>query len=332
MKPLSTVVVGLGQWGQKWMANVSGNKHYRLDGVVDARSDILRRAGRKFGIPTEHSFETVEQALDTLHPEVTIVVVPPEVHKFVVLQALAAGSHVLSEKPLANDIAEAKVLRAAIHHCDRKFMVSQDYRWQPPIQALREALAQGLVGRISHISCEHRRALHIGGWREQMEEVLLEDMSIHHFDILRYVTGLNAREVFARSFNPPWSWYKGGAVVSAQLELDREVHVDYVAEWVTQAKQTSWMGNILIQGEKGAIQLTQRTLTAKVNGKRTAIRLPRMKRTGRDFALMEFYQAISQDRAPETSVDDNIQSYAMTRAAIQSSRTGFPVRLTELLD
>jgi len=77
-----------------------------------------------------------------------------------------------------------------------------------------------------------------------MDYPLLEDMSIHHFDILRFVLGKEALAVRMTSSNPSWSPFKSGAVASGELHFAQEVLVQYFGSWVSRGHRTSWNGTI----------------------------------------------------------------------------------------
>src|SRR5690606_18211388 len=88
-------------------------------------------------------------------------------------------------------------------------MISQNYRYRPEIQSIKNAVEQGKVGPVEYVEWNFRRATKFGGWRDQYQEIIIEDMSIHHFDLLRYILGKNASSVFAKSMRPSWSWFNG---------------------------------------------------------------------------------------------------------------------------
>ena len=76
--------------------------------------DLLAMVGDEFKIPRERRFASVEEGLDRSRAQAAIVALPEMVHKAAVLAALERGLHVLTEKPLAIDIAEAAaIVRAA---------------------------------------------------------------------------------------------------------------------------------------------------------------------------------------------------------------------------
>jgi predicted dehydrogenase len=157
-------------------------------------------------------------------------------------------------------------------------------------------------------------------------------MAIHHFDILRYITGMYCLEVFADSFNPSWSWYAGGAATSVLLRFELDFRVNYFATWVTPGEEDSWPGEIRIEGEKGSIRLNARgEVTLNCNGSTKLMPHPVMVNAGRAHALSQFRSGLAGESTPGSVISDNIKSYAIVRAAIKSVQTGQPVRVERLL-
>lgn len=333
MQTIPVVVVGLGQWGSLWLADIQSDPNYELAAVVDSCAESVQKACALFGLPPGRGFTSLEAAIAHTPPGMAVITVPPE-HHFPVAEALmAAGFHILSEKPLANSVAEALALQDAAKKQGVNFMVSQDYRWQPPVQTLRKQIQSGTIGDLGYAAYRHFQALRIGGWREEMEHVILEDMAIHHFDLLRAITGLNCLGVYAESFNPSWSWYRGGAVTMVQLAFEKEFRVSYLGTWVTSGPQDSWPGEVRIEGSRGALSMNAKGEIFSHCGEETQ-RVPHvpMQVTGRQYALVELHRALTTGTPAETSIADNLQSYATTRAALLSVRLQRPVTIAEVLE
>jgi predicted dehydrogenase len=185
------------------------------------------------------------------------------------------------------------------------------------------------------------RGHRFGGWREQLPDVLYEDMSIHHFDLLRHVTGRNCLSIYATSFHPHWSWFSGNPTGCAILEMEGGLQVSYFGSWVSRGRETSWSGDWRIVGEKGAIHWDGTELNAVLGYPEDNPRDPKLETVPLDprtlphiefgYSLYEFAAAIQENREPVTGIDDNIQSFATTMAAIESARTGRPVDVQAML-
>jgi predicted dehydrogenase len=85
---------------------------------------------------------------------------PVEMHRSMFLEALEAGKHVLCEKPLARDASEGAEMAAAAEVSDRSTLVCFENRWSPERLAMRQLVAQGVIGTPSFIQV----AITSGSW------------------------------------------------------------------------------------------------------------------------------------------------------------------------
>ena len=137
-------------------------------------------------------------------------------------------------------------------------MVDQNYRWRPQTQTLRRAIKEGRIGKIASLSYIFRQSIQRttrDGWREQMAHPYLNDMSVHHFDLLRASTGLECLKVVANGVRPPWTWVKGVPAVDAMMMFEQDVSVTYSGTMVARGLLTPQDGIITVIGEKGMLQL-----------------------------------------------------------------------------
>lgn len=333
-RKLRMVLMGVGLFGISWASIIQKDPEWELIAIVDTNEEILTKVGTALRLSSNSLFNSPSSAFRKVEADAVLIVTPPDTHKQLILTALKEGFHVLCEKPLATNIEEAKELREKIPQYRQKFMISQNYRWQREMATIKQIIEQGNIGKVGYINWEFNKSWRFGGWREKLEEVLVEDMSIHHFDLVRYLTGKNCIWLYARSFNPFWSWFRGRSSASILMEFEGGIHVNYFGSWVGQGRQTGWNGSFRIAGSKGAIHLDNSDITLISEGTASVLTdsdKKRLKRTRREYALEEFRQAIVNNRIPETNVEDNFQSFAITCAAMQSCRTGEAVNMSEFL-
>ncbi|WP_285549590.1 Gfo/Idh/MocA family protein [Actinoplanes regularis] len=133
---------------------------------------------------------------------------PGDAHAEIAIAALAAGKHVLCEKPLANSVAEAREMVAAAsaaHDSGVRAMCGFNYRRVPAVALMRRMVAEGRLGTIRHI-----RASYLQDWlvdpsyplvwrlrREVAGSGALGDLGAHIIDLTQFVTGLSISAVCA---------------------------------------------------------------------------------------------------------------------------------------
>jgi predicted dehydrogenase len=125
---------------------------------------------------------------------------PGDTHRDIALAALAAGKHVLCEKPLANTVAEAEEMTAAAESAEARgvlSMVGFNYRRTPALALARQLVAEGRLGRLHHVRAQYLQDWIVDPefplvWRLQKEKAgsgALGDIAAHVVDLSRFLTG-----------------------------------------------------------------------------------------------------------------------------------------------
>ncbi len=336
MVPLRIVAWGAGFFGRKWLEAVKARNDCELAGVVSrtpARLEELRRDLGLAGVPGYGSFE---EALAGGKPGAVIITLPQTFHCEATLKAIQAGLHVIVEKPMAMTMDEGRaIFQAARDHPDRVVMVSQNFRWRPHTLTLRKAIGNGRIGRPGHIMFECRQQIRrktVDAWREQMPDPFLLDYAIHHFDLMRYLTGEEPREAVGVSFQPTWSWFEGNAAAAAIVTMESGLVVNYGGTMVSHGLETPQEGLITVIGERGTLHLDG-GLQVRVLGQGEPEVIPQepVPEGELGHGLAKFVDAIRTGRLPETHVGDNIRSLALLLAVVESARRGQAVTLADML-
>lgn len=121
-----------------------------LDGVCRLGAAELERVRSHFGFA--FASEDVRDVL-ARRPDAVIVASPHHLHHAHATAALEAGAHVLCEKPMTLDPAEAQDLVARARSAGRHLIVANGYHYLPGITELRHMIQDGAVGRIEHVAC-----------------------------------------------------------------------------------------------------------------------------------------------------------------------------------
>ncbi len=330
------LILGLGFFGRNWLREVVACPGCEVAGIVAKHRDLLTELGEEFKVPSSRRYAAVEEGLEKSGAQAVIVALPEMIHKASIVSALNRGLHVLTEKPLAMDMAEAaEVVRAARRARSSIVMVDQNYRWRPHTMALRRAVQEGKIGRVASASYEFRQPIArttTDAWREQMRHPYLHDIAVHHFDLLRACTGLECAELFAFGVRPPWSWYRGVPAVDAILAFDQGFSVSYTGSMVARGYSTRQDGIITLVGQGGTLRLEGDSQVRWYRDRQVEVIPPEaMRFTDTAYALREFLAAIRERREPETHVEDNVRSLAMVVAAITSVEKRQPVALAPMV-
>ncbi len=330
MATLKTVVVGAGGISNAWFPSLK-IEGVEIAGVVDLNPDAARAQLQKHGLTCEVSAD-LRKMLRRTRPDFVVDLTIPDAHCKVTCTALQAGCHVIGEKPMASSMSEAQRMLRAAEKAGKVYMVSQSRRYEKRHAALRRFLASKEIGPLTSMNCQFFMGCHFEGFRNEMPSPLILDMSIHHFDLARMLSGADPVAVYAREYNPTESWYKGDVAASCIFEMTNGVMFTYSGSWCAEGVHTSWHGDWRLQGTKGNVlyerdQAPHGALVTGDTGFNRAttkvevadIEIPG---NGQHGALKEFLAAIQGGPAPQGECHDNIKSLAMVFAAVESSRKG----------
>jgi predicted dehydrogenase len=241
--------IGVGLVGYKFMGRTHSNAYRQVARFFDVDPVPRMRAlcGRDEAAVREtaaklgwEGYETDYRAL-VVRDDIGLVDVatPGDSHRDVVLAAVAAGKHVLCEKPLANSLDEAREMLAAAKRAGVVNMVNFNYRRVPAVQLAKQLIADGRLGEI-----RHWRAVYLQDWindpnfplvwrlqRDKAGSGALGDIAAHIVDLAHFLLGpitevVGTLDTFIRR-RPLESASTGGAGLSAAAGQEMgEVTVD----------------------------------------------------------------------------------------------------------
>ncbi|MGV1915997.1 Gfo/Idh/MocA family protein [Rhizobium sp. 22-785-1] len=335
---LKAVLCGCGAMAKGWLRAIESHPDLqasiRICGLVDLNETAARTLADEFSLRDVVIGNDLEDVLTKTSADVVFDVVIPAARFSVVATALAAGCHVLSEKPMAPSLKEAKTLIDLAADAGKIHSIVQNRRYIRGIRRLRRAVQDRVIGALTAIHCDFFLAPHFGGFREDMQNVLLLDMAIHTFDAARFVADQDPLAVYCVEKNPAGSWYAHGASANAIFELSNDVVFTYRGSWCAEGERTSWESTWRLVGSEGMILWdgegnfsaslagTDNGLLRGASSVNVSEIVDEEQTQGHASVLLSFLRAIENGTAPETVSSDNIKSLAMVMGAIESARTG----------
>lgn len=189
MSSFRVAVVGLGNAGYTLhLPALSGISGVQVVGGYDLDVGRRDRAAERFGVPV---FDSFEDMLGRATPDVVIVGTPPDSHAEYVLRSLAAGAHVICEKPFVSSLAEADRVIDAARDAGRQIALNHEFREMPIFRALRDAAAK--PGR-DIVFAQVWQLMDLPpwkepGWRSEMLQRTLYEAGVHLVDFLMALFG-----------------------------------------------------------------------------------------------------------------------------------------------
>lgn len=324
------MMVGVGGFGCSWVKRFAERRdQFSVVDIADVSADALSSAGETLAVAPGRRWTDWASGLTATDADLVVIVTPPAVHCEQTLAALAAGKHVILAKPMAPTWDECVRMVEAARDADRVFSIEQNYRYYPENQQFREVLAED-SGEVGEADVEFFINADFGAdnFRTLMEHPLTLDMMIHHADLLRYFTGLDAEWVVAAEHNPPWSWYRHPVALRMLLGLSNGAVASYRGCWASGGASTNWSGNWRCQMAEGRTLLRTggRIELWESEGwgrdpKMTPIAYSPETYAGED-CLSEVTAAILAGRPSATDGGDNLKSIGIVLAAAESARAG----------
>jgi predicted dehydrogenase len=224
-------------------------------------------------------------------------------------------------------------------------MVNQNYRWFPAPALARRMVRGGALGQM--VACYLDFHFYFGtGYRYFfLEEPLLGDMAIHHFDALRFVLDDEPIEVSCHSWAEPGTPFAGHPAAVATIRFAKGTLVSYRGSWLTRGPATPYGGHWRLDGTRGTIEFTfrgafedretlDRLTLHRPGAPPETLRLPKMRCKDRMGALGAFARWTREGGPPDgaSTATDNLKSLALMFAAIRSARhDGATVRVADVL-
>lgn len=336
MGNIKAIVVGAGGISSAWFGPLK-KEGIEIMAVVEKDTEKAKNRLKEFGLEAEICCN-LKEVLKKKKPDFVVDLTPPETHCQVTCTALEAGCHVIGEKPMASSMTEARKMVRTADKTGRLYMVSQSRRWNTNLETVRQTIIAGEIGVLTTINCGFFLGAHFGGFRDRMPSPLILDMAIHHFDLARFLSGVDPIAVVAKEFNPKGSWYAGNVSASCIFEMTDGVVFTYEGSWCSEGCHTSWNGDWRIIGDRGTLiyekdnQPYGQTVAGSEGFSRPLKDLPihttKVKFPEMHGALREMLNFIRTGKKPRTECHDNIKSLAMVFSGIESAkkRRWVPVR------
>jgi predicted dehydrogenase len=262
--------------GTGGMANTHARAFQAIRGCrLVAACDVVREKAESFaeryGIPAVYT--DVEEMLDEVPMDAIANVTSDGAHFPVSMAAIRRGKHVLCEKPLAVDYAEARKMAAAAKRKGVINMVNLSYRNAPALHAARALVESGEIGRVLHLEASYLQswlsAKHWGDWRKESawlwrlskahgSKGVLGDIGVHILDFATYAAGDIRRvdchlKTFTEVKGTRYRSYTLDACDSAVISVELEgggIGTIHMSRWAT-----GHANSLLLRvfGEKGSV-------------------------------------------------------------------------------
>jgi inositol 2-dehydrogenase len=331
MRKLGFGVLGVGEMGRRHAENLRCLvPNARLVAVADVAAARAKQVAAELEI--EHAFGNFEDML--AHPDIECIVIaaPDKFHAQAIRSAAAAGKHILSEKPLATNLAEAQAALDAVAKAGVRLQVGFMRRYDPAYLAAMKRVEAGEIGEpvIFKSIGRDKDAPPISAYQARLNGMLLYNNTIHDFDLARWLMHDEVAEVHTYAtvaIRPEVAQYgdvvasvvnlkyRGGAIGNIESFVQSTYGYDIRTEIVGST------GSILV----GSLRQTSAMFLSK-NGSRQTLADHFLTRFTDAYLaeVRDFVHSLLHDQPPRITGDDGLRALEIAVAAENSYVAGKP--------
>lgn len=330
------LIVGMGAISRKMHGVLKSKAWYQCAGVVDV-SEAGLAAGQELAVlPESALFKDLGKALAEIGPDAVLVNTPSELHYAQAKQCIEAGCHTLVAKPVTNDFSQAVELVRLADSRGVKLCIAQQIRYNRHYSALADYVKSGVLGSVEAAWFMNSKPRpNVGNLGKILQPALYEN-ACHHFDAFLSVFAGHVPEwISCDGFVPSWSKYAGPCMVNALIRFSGNLHLSYHGGFSSQAP----MYEFRLEGRKGALKcrglhISNDTMdyeVAPANGQFAAKRIDdHVRHQDPWISFLDVWQDYLNGGAePPFSGRNNLKTFAMLSAAIESVETGRPVCIAD---
>ncbi|GGH79290.1 putative dehydrogenase [Pullulanibacillus pueri] len=205
MNTIKVGFIGTGGMAQVHAGQLMALEEAEIVAIADVSEEARERFISKFGLLKAEEFSEYEEMLEKVALDAVVICSPHTLHFQQATDVLNKGLHVLIEKPMTCSSEEAEQLIATAKASGKVMQVSYQRHFQPEFIYIREAIASGLIGKVTSITASLYQQWWRGekrtktfSWRQQPELSgggFLMDSGSHIIDVLLWTSGLTPVEV-----------------------------------------------------------------------------------------------------------------------------------------
>ncbi|HKZ94869.1 MAG TPA: Gfo/Idh/MocA family oxidoreductase [Candidatus Bathyarchaeia archaeon] len=317
MRKLGIAVIGAGFWGRNHARNLKELSETRLVAICDKDEAKAKAVAELFGVD---AYSDSRKMLKRKDVEAVTVCTWSTNLAVEAMTALKAGKHVLVEKPMANNLQEARKIVALAERKQQHLMVGFLMRFIPGLQRIKQAVEKGEIGTVVYAT-----ARRVSQWPERIGDVgVVKDLAIHDIDITRYIFNDEPVEVYARAGSFRHKKFEDHAQILITFKGKKTAFIE--ANWLTPYK----IRKLTVTGSEAIMTLDYITqeIIIETSGQTMAPRYD--VKEPLKLELQHFATSVLDDKRPIITGLDGLKALQIAEAALKSARKGSAVKLKPL--
>jgi predicted dehydrogenase len=349
--PQKVIHVGIGVFGKRWCRdflkqNVDDGT-IEVVAIVDTDPKALAFGRDALKLPESRCYNDARKAFAENKADFCTVVVPPKYHEAIIDLAIEHGVDILCEKPIADTMESSVRIAKKVKAAGRKMAVTMSHRFDQDKTTLRQIIRSGQLGKVNTVSCRFAGAMrrHLewsSEFRHTMQDPLLIEGAIHHLDIMADFAGAVCETLYASTWKPSWAEYAGDTDGVITMVFENGVRGTYEGSCASAVGLNFFYNEYFrVDCENGSMILNHREVEVFTRqdlwrqqhreGRGQKIQLLAQPKWINNWLVEKFAKWREGGPAVETEVQANLQSSALVFGAIESKRTGVPVRVQDYI-
>lgn len=343
-KKLRVGIVGLGM-GQGHIGEYKKHPHAEVVAIADVDKSRLESVGKQHEISGQYT--DYKKMLTKENLDIISIATPNVFHKPITIAALKAGAHVLCEKPMAMNAAEAREMLAVASKAKKRLMINFSYRFTEHSQALKQAVDANSIGDIyfGRTIWHRRRGMPgFGGWFGQKKMAgggPLIDLGVHRLDLAlwlmgypkpAYVIGKTYNHIGSRLAKQQGKKFDVEDLASGYISFKNGATLVIEASWAANIAENELMETRLFGTKAG---LVQRNLNGTYNFECEIFSEEQGSFYTKKFisgasgnsAMYHFVDAIIHNKPHPATGEEGLIVMEILDAIYKSAQTGKPVKI-----
>ena len=302
---------------------------YAVVALCDRHEGKAREQAARF-YPGAQVMTDFRKVLARQDIEVVDIATHPEERRGILEEAIAAGKHILSQKPFVTDLDFGLRLADQAEKKGVRLAVNQNGRWAPHWSWIRRAIEGGLLGQVSsaRLAVNWDHSWVAGSVFENIRHLVLYDFGIHWFDIVCcFLGGRKPLRVSASEARAPGQTMRPPLLSQATIEFaDAQASLAFDASTRFGGQDSTFVSGSLGTAFSSGPDLNQQELTLATAG---GLAVPELAGAwfpdGFHGTMGELLRSIEEKREPHHNARNNLKSLELCFAAIASAESGAPV-------
>jgi myo-inositol 2-dehydrogenase/D-chiro-inositol 1-dehydrogenase len=198
MEKIKVGVIGAGRIGKLHLENLAvRNPSAEVIAVADVFVEAAKELADRFGVKTVS--QDYREILSNKDVDAVIICSPTDTHAQYTIEAAEAGKHIFCEKPLDLSLERIQEVLDVVENAGVKLMIGFNRRWDPNYAKVKQVVSEGKIGNPHILKITSRDPSPPPPEYIAVSGGMFLDMTIHDFDMARYVVGSEVTEVYAKA-------------------------------------------------------------------------------------------------------------------------------------